>query len=77
MEKLCILVCCSLILFAFDAKSGTTNNHCNGFSDIQYCCPSSRDSNETELFPKILPVEIFDFPSNFDRVKRSNNDRII
>ena len=55
--------------FVFHAKSGTTNTHRNGLSDLSNECPSSHDSNHIEALPKFASsveknrFEIFDFLS--------------
>ena len=44
---------CVLVFFVFPAKSGTTNNHRNGSSDISYLSLFSRDSTALKSFETI------------------------
>ena len=70
---------CFTFSLVFHAKSGIANNHWNGSSDISFKAFFSSDSNDIQNVLKvILSVEnnrfkIFEFSSNFERVKRSSN----
>ena len=69
VEELRIWVCFSFFLFVFHAKSGTTNNHRKGSSDISYQSLFSRDSNGIENFEFFFTLEknrseIFDLTSS-------------
>ena len=64
-------------LFIFHAKSDITINHRIGSSDISYGNPFSRDLNHIKKKQKISQcrenrTEIFDFLSNFERLKRAS-----
>ena len=47
--------CVLVFSFCFHAKSGTTNNHRTGLSDISYGSPYSRDSNHIKKILNFFP----------------------
>ena len=63
-----------LVFFVFHAKSGTTNSNPNGSSDISYYSILTIDSNGVKSYPSVKKnrFKIFDFSSNFERIKRAS-----